>query len=133
MRVSTDPFDDGMDAGSEALGQVLARSAAELADLADRTERLQDVMADLVQQLAWLDQESTQDMQALDWIAQHLEGLSSFLSALSKEALPGWRIDPGPALDALSLAELAHRLRGPSGDPALTPTPAVSAGDMELF
>jgi hypothetical protein len=132
MRVSSDPFDDGMDAGSEALGQVLARSAAELADLADRTERLQDVMAGLVQQFARLDHEATRDMQALDWIAQHLDGLSSFLTALSKETLPGWRIDPGPALDALSLAELAHRLRGPTGDLARTPAP-LSAGDMELF
>ncbi len=133
MRISTDPFDDGMDAGSEALGKVLARSAAELADLADRTERLQDVMAGLVQQFARLDHEATRDMQALDWIAQHLEGLSGFLNALSKETLPGWRIDPGPALDALSLAELAHRLRGGAGDLGLAPPPTVSAGDMELF
>jgi hypothetical protein len=120
-----------MSADREPLADVLARSAAELADLADRTERLQDVMAELVRQCAALDDGATRDMQALDWIAQHLEGLASFLGMLSKEMAPGWRIDPNPALDALSLAELAHRLRGaplaPSGPPI------VAAGDMELF
>jgi len=120
-----------MGAGPEPLGQVLARSAAELADLADRTERLQDVMADLVRQCAQLDHDATRDMQALDWIAQHLEGLASFLDALSKQALPGWRIDPAGALDALTLAELAHRLRG--GPIAPMTIQVMPSGDMELF
>ena len=120
-----------MGAGPEALSQVLARSASELADLADRTERLQDVMADLVQQCARLDHDATRDMQALDWIAQHLEGLAGFLDSLSKQAPPGWRIDPTPSLDALTLAELAHRLRG--GPAAPIAVPAMPSGDMELF
>jgi hypothetical protein len=131
LRISPDPFEDDMGAGPEHLGQVLARSATELADLADRTERLQDVMADLVQQFASLDHEATQDMQALDWIAQHLEGLGSFLNALAKQIPPGWRIDPTSSLDALTLAELAHRLRGGPATPLSAPV-AVS-GDMELF
>ncbi|HEX4179843.1 MAG TPA: hypothetical protein VHY32_03555 [Caulobacteraceae bacterium] len=131
MRIQPDPFDDDMGAGPEPLGHILARSAAELADLADRTERLQDVMADLVRQFASLDHESTRDMQALDWIAQHLEGLSSFLSALSEQSLPGWRIDPTGALDALTLAELAHRLRG--GPAAPVPAAVMSSGDLDLF
>jgi hypothetical protein len=131
VRISVDPFDDGMSVDREPLSAVLARSAAELADLSDRTERLQDVMADLVRQCAALDDGATRDMQALDWIAQHLEGMASFLDALSRAAAPGWRIDPAPALDALNLAELAHRLRGaPAGVPA---APVVASGDMELF
>jgi phosphoglycerate dehydrogenase-like enzyme len=128
VRISVDHLDD--DARSEALGAVLARSAAELADLADRTERLQDVMAGLIRQCADLDVDATQDMQALDWIAQHLEGLASFLSALAKEAGPGWRIDPTSAFNALNLAELAHRLRG---SPAANATPVLASGEMELF
>jgi hypothetical protein len=131
VRISAEQLDDDMTSGPEHLGGVLARSAAELADLADRTERLQDVMAELVRQCAALDDDATRDMQALDWIAQHLEGLSSFLSALSKITPPGWRIDTNEALDALSLAELAHRLRG--GDPVAMDAPVVASGDMELF
>lgn len=131
MRISADHRDDIGDAGEhECLSNVLARSAAELADLADRTERLQDVMADLIQQCAALGGDATQDMQALDWIAQHLEGLSSFLDALAVKAGPGWRLDTTDALDALSLAELAHRLRGGA---APSVTPLMSSGDMELF
>ena len=121
-----------MAAGPEPLGQVLARSAAELAEMADRTERLQDVMADLIRQCAALGGDATRDMQALDWIAQHLEGLASFLGALSLEAAPGWRIETSSALDALSLAELAHRLRGGSAPP-IAAAPIVASGDMELF
>lgn len=132
VRITADPFDDDVTVMEpELLSGVLARSAAELADLADRTERLQDVMADLVQQCAALDHDSTRDMQALDWIAQHLEGLASFLDALSKASPPGWRIDTAPGLDALNLAELAHRLRG--GPTAQLPAPVMSSGDMELF
>jgi hypothetical protein len=132
VRISVDPFDDGMSADREPLSDVLARSAAELADLSDRTERLQDVMAELVRQCAALDDGATQDMQALDWIAQHLEGMASFLSALSQTMAPGWRIDPTPALDALNLAELAHRLRG-SPVVGAAAAPMIASGDMELF
>jgi hypothetical protein len=131
VRISVDPFDDGMAADREPLSDVLARSAAELADLSDRTERLQDVMAELVRQCAALDDGATRDMQALDWIAQHLEGMASFLAELSKATAPGWRIDPTSALDALSLAELAHRLRGAPAVGAAAPM--VASGDMELF
>ena len=130
MRTSAEHRDDRIEVSEqEHLGDVLARSAAELAELADRTERLQDVMADLVQQCAALGGDATQDMQALDWIAQHLEGLASFLGALAEQAPPGWRLDTTDALDALSLAELAHRLRGgprPVG-------PVMASGEMELF
>lgn len=131
MRISVDHLDEDMTEGPERLAGVLARTAAELADLADRTERLQDVMADLIQQCAALGGDATQDMQALDWIAQHLEGLSSFLGTLSNEAPPGWRMDTTSALDALSLAELAHRLRGGGATAAMAPV--MSSGDMELF
>jgi hypothetical protein len=131
VRISVDQLDDDMTDGPEFVKGVLARSAAELADLADRTERLQDVMADLVRQCAALGGDATQDMQALDWIAQHLEGLASFLDALSKQAPPGWRMDTTGALDALNLAELAHRLRG-GGAPASV-AQIMSSGDMELF
>jgi hypothetical protein len=130
VRISADHLEVMTDtAGPERLGEVLARSAAELADLADRTERLQEVMADLVKQAAALDGDATQDMQALDWIAQHLEGLASFLGALAEAAPHGWRLDTTDALDALSLAELAHRLRGGVRPVAQT----ASSGDMELF
>ena len=130
MRISVDPFDDGMSAEREPLSTVLTRSAAELADLSDRTERLQEVMAELVRQCAALDEDAARDMQALDWISQHLEGMADFLAELARATAPGWRIDPTPALDALSLAELAHRLRGsPDGGAP----PAVVAGEMELF
>lgn len=120
-----------MPADREPLRAVLERSAVELADLADRTERLQDVMADLIRQCAALGGDATQDMQALDWIAQHLEGLASFLGALADEAPPGWRMDTSGALDALSLAELAHRLRG--GAATVSTAPMMPSGDMELF
>ena len=134
MRVPADHLENDPATEREPLSEVLARSAAELADLADRTERLQDVMADLVQQCAALGGDATQDMQALDWIAQHLEGLASFLAALAEEAAPGWRIETSAALDALSLAELAHRLRGgPSATAAAAAAQRVAAGDMELF
>jgi hypothetical protein len=134
VRVSADHLENDTAAEREPLSEVLARSAAELADLADRTERLQDVMADLVQQCAALGGDATQDMQALDWIAQHLEGLASFLAALAEEAAPGWRIETSAALDALSLAELAHRLRGgPSASSAAAAAQRAAAGDMELF
>jgi len=131
VRISADQIDDEMPADREPLRAVLERSAVELADLADRTERLQDVMADLIRQCAALGGDATQDMQALDWIAQHLEGLASFLGALADEAPPGWRMDTSGALDALSLAELAHRLRG--GAATVSTAPMMPSGDMELF
>jgi hypothetical protein len=130
VRIAADEFDEAT-SGFETLSGVLSRSAAELADLADRTERLQDVMAELVRQCAALDGDATRDMQALDWIAQHLEGLASFLGSLAEAAPPGWRVDTSPALDALSLAELAHRLRGGGAMPIQASI--VAPGDMDLF
>ena len=134
MRISADQLDGedgGGTAGPEALGAILARSAAELAEMAARTERLQEVMADLIRQCAALGEDATRDMQTLDWIAQHLEGMASFLGALAHQAPAGWRIDPTAALDALTLAELAHRLGG--GPTALSAAPTMASGDMELF
>ena len=116
----------------ERLGDILARSAAELADMAGRTERLQEVMAELIRQCAALGDDATREMQTLDWIAQHLEGMASFLGALARQAPTDWKMDPRGALDALTLAALAHRLGGGVAAPPAG-SPVVASGDMELF
>jgi hypothetical protein len=134
VRTASD-HSDGFEApGSqpERLGDILARSAAELADMAGRTERLQEVMAELIRQCAALGDDATRDMQTLDWIAQHLEGMAGFLGALARQAPADWKMDPTGALDALTLAALAYRLGGGVAAPTAG-APVVASGDMELF
>lgn len=108
------------------LQTILARLAAEVADLAARSRTLEDRLA--------LETEppTDVDLQDLDSLTQHLEGTASVLAALSLATSGRQSIDEawlGRITGALQLQGLASRLAGgaPRGDTAR------NTGEYELW
>jgi hypothetical protein len=67
--------------------------------------------------------------QALDLMAQRLDGLSTFVAGLAQITPSANLVDPSAAAEHVLLSDLAYRLTCPAA-PVLEPAPA---GDMELF
>ncbi len=108
------------------LERVLARLAAEVADLAARSRALEDRLS------VETERPSDVDIQDLDSLTQHLEGTASVLSALSLATCRRQPVNEawlGRITGALQLQELAARLVGgrPNGDAATRP------GECELW
>jgi CheY-like chemotaxis protein len=91
-----------MDAAEIPVADILQACARELADLAARCLALQGAVAAPAATSG-----AVEALQALDLITQRSQGLSQFVGLLAQEMQPAWRVDPGPAAAALSLADLA--------------------------
>lgn len=131
------------------LPDLLARVSAELADIAAATNRLHTLAAARTGDATGAgagdgtgdgdgtgygnatagDHAYLQALQSVDHIEQKLRGIAGFLADLAQAAKPDWQIDAQTALAAITLADLAARLKGQPPHPE----PAAAAGDYELF
>ena len=109
---------------------VLSRAGHELAQLAWHLENLQSHIGPFVQEAAARDTNVLHQMQSLDHIAQKSAALADFLAALAQAAPSQWRVDPGAAARAISLADLSSRLGFAGTEPDSC---ATAWGDCELF
>jgi hypothetical protein len=89
---------------------ILGRVAAELRQAALVIDRTPVCTEHVKHRIGAEDSEYLRAMQGLDHSAQMLAGLADFLSALADRAPAHWRIDPHPASQVVTLAELASRL-----------------------
>lgn len=108
------------------LNDVLFRVAGELGRMAREGDRLQACIGALA--LRSGDPALACDLQSIDSLVQHLEGLAGFLTALASGAPPRARVDIRSALDRMPLDALARGLAGAA--PARNSAPA---GVLELL
>ncbi len=102
------------------LPTVLQAVRCEVASLGDQAQQLQDQLSPTTRS------EQSETLQMLDVLTQHLFGLVVFFDTLIP-ALPAHAVDLSPALDALTLSDLARRLGG------LPVEPVTDPGGLELF
>ncbi len=110
------------------LPEPLRLAAQEAAALAELSDELQAVIAQLVMLADDPPMELVMKGQAADLFGQRLMGLAAFLDALADVAPDGARIDAGRAARRLNLADQARRLSGAPPAPA-----TASSGDLFLF
>lgn len=98
---------------SNALATLLGVFEVELAELASASLDFQaDLSAELPSIPARLPFSAA--LQSIDLITQRLEGLHRVLAILIPLIPQEWRLDAGPAIDAVTLSTLARRLNGTS-------------------
>ncbi|MEP9374881.1 hypothetical protein [Mesorhizobium sp. KR1-2] len=108
-----------------SLSDLLDRLGTELAERAAAVERLQPLA-----EAARTDPDALRALQGLDLTEQTLRALAGLLADLAAAAPANWRIDAGPALAAIPLADLANRLAGATSD---QPRDAEADGDCDFF
>jgi hypothetical protein len=112
------------------LRDVLDRVAKELLDLAELLDRFETEMGPRILEAASRDPVLMRQLQSLDQIGQRVAGLVAFLAALAPTAGRRCRLDPGPAADAVTLADMAARL-GFRDENA--PSASIELGDCEML
>lgn len=112
------------------LRDVLDRLAEELADLAGLLDRFETEVGPRILEAASRDPNLVRQLQSLDQIGQRVTGLVAFLAALAPTAARRCHLDPGPAAEAVTLADMATRL-GFRDEEA--PSVSVDRGDCELL
>jgi hypothetical protein len=112
------------------LAEVLQAAAAETSNLSRAAERLQSLASDLIQRAVEGDPALMEEAQGLDVLAQTLAALADFLQRVGQDVPSNWRLDIAPALDGVSLSDLAYRLghKDAGAREAVAPT-----GECELF
>ena len=113
-----------------ALRDIVERVSHEMSDLAGAVHRIQSLVSLLVREDAFHDHKNVHEMQSLDLIAQKIECLSDFLTGISEDIPPFWRVDAREAAHLIVLADLAARLT--FTDRPGDPLPAAP-GDFEAF
>ena len=98
----------------QPLRESLDLVAQEASDLVALGDQLQGVISRLVGAALPSDPSILVEAQAADLLSQRLAGLASFVRALADAAPSGLAADIEAALKALTLAEQARRLSGPS-------------------
>ena len=91
---------------------LLDRVSAELGTLAEGVDDLQDSLSPMLLRVAQEKPQALVEIQRLDSLAQTLASLSVFMQALGRSGVGGPLLDIGPLVDALTLSDLADRLRG---------------------
>ncbi|MBY0422826.1 MAG: hypothetical protein K2Q06_11025 [Parvularculaceae bacterium] len=110
---------------------MLLRAARELHDLAAMTDRLQNVVGDVVMLDTQAPDARMYELQDLDRLRQSISCLAIFLESLAVDAGPEWKVDAAKAVREINLLELAARLVHP--DTEGRRLNAVPAGDCDLF
>ena len=95
-----------------AVAAALAAVSLELKTLADRNERLQAVISQLVDCAGDDLPPSAYELQDLDRTTQVLQNLALFVGALARQADAQWLFDADAALSPVTLRDLAMRLGG---------------------
>jgi len=114
-----------------AMGDVLEAVGRETSQLHLTAERLQTMAGQLIDRARLTtDDPLIEEAQALDALAQKLDALTRFLARLSQDAPEAWRLDIGPAVQPVFLADLANRLAAQhtTTEDVFSPT-----GDLEMF
>jgi hypothetical protein len=106
---------------------IITALGGEFSELGRFIEQLQSVLSPALLRLAD-DPGCHRNVQMLDLLAQRLNVLSIFLTALSQSVPPTLIIDAQAALDSVNLSELAWRLQGLE-----TSYTALESGSLEIF
>lgn len=113
--------------------EIFAALAVELQRAGELCEKLETVVARLVRGGGGVSPESAmRDAQAVDALAQHLQGLANFAEALSAQEESGG-YDAGTALSSITLAALASRLAAEIGQSQSSPVAGHEEGELQLF
>ena len=115
-----------------AVTDILGRVAAELRQAALVIDRTPICTEHIKEGMGADDSDYLRAMQGLDHSAQMLSGLADFLSAIADRAPDHWRIDPHPASQVVTLAELASRLSFQVAHAEGEGSPETN-GDCEFF
>jgi hypothetical protein len=108
-----------------ALADLLANLSDELTAMAGEIEQLQDTLSGLLARSP-MDGSFVEQAQGLDRATQHLAQLSQVASRAGDACSDDWSVASESLLSGVSLAALAHRLRGAAVDTA-------PSGEFEMF
>lgn len=112
------------------LPDLMLSLSSELSRLAEATEGFHDLVAGDDGPACKVDAQYIRRAQDIDHTTQVLADLAEFCANLAADAPADCRLDAGPALSLLRLAELRARLAaGAAREPCLAP----SDGALELF
>jgi hypothetical protein len=114
------------DPGMTPVADLLRRIAAELRDLAQTVDDLQQAVGGLG---AARDARAIRQLQNFDSLSQTIAGVADFTEALGEAAPERWRLNPHPASRVVRLSDLAARLVSRRR----APPDASAAGELELF
>ncbi|MET0295166.1 MAG: hypothetical protein ABW042_09130 [Phenylobacterium sp.] len=113
---------------------IFAALANELQVAGELCTLLESVVARLVRGDSLVSRESAmRDAQAVDALAQHLQGLASFTEALSLADQAGGEFEVAAALRTITLAAMAGRLGSEMGQVQLTESAGHEEGELQLF
>lgn len=110
---------------------MLMRAARELHDLAAMTDRLQNVVGDVVILDPDAPNAKVYELQDLDRLRQSISCLAAFIESVALDAGPDWIVDASRAIRQVTLLELAARLVHP--DTEGRRLDSAPAGDCDLF
>lgn len=110
---------------------MLMRAARELHDLAAMTDRLQNVVGDVVILDPDAPNTKVYELQDLDRLRQSISCLAAFIESVALDAGPDWIVDASKAIRQVTLLELAARLVHP--DTEGRRLHSAPAGDCDLF
>lgn len=113
-----------------SVSDIFGRLEWEMNSLADLADELQDMMGELMEEVASARTPSfLARAQKLDLLVQSLRSMAAFLSILARSAPSDWTLDPNEATGAIKLAALARRLI----EDATHADENESDGDLVLF
>lgn len=97
---------------SASVADIMRAVGREVADAGRRACDLQDALSGFAQALGQQGQ-AIEAFQALDFLAQQLQGVAAFLGALAPTLPACWAGDAATAAQAVTMSDLAHRLGRP--------------------
>lgn len=90
---------------------IFARLESELRHLAQIADQLQEAIGELVSEAPPAPRRSfVSKAQNLDILVQSLHGIATYLAILTRTVPESWMLDPGEAVRAVKLSNLAQRL-----------------------
>jgi hypothetical protein len=115
---------------SVPMRDVLGRIGHELAHVTSTLDQLQELIGPLVRAAAGQDVLVLHQAQSIDYVRQRAAAISDFVAALAASAPCECHIDPAPAAQVVTLADLAARLGFKDEDDA---SGDARWGDFEMF
>jgi hypothetical protein len=119
--------------GEQTVASTLAAVAQEMERLARIGDRIQDLISGALLADIATTPEHVRDIQAIDLLVQHLDGIATFLSGLSDRADPQWRVDAAGAVLNVPLQDLADKLSGHLRTVDADADSTVQDDDLDLF
>lgn len=110
---------------------MLKNTAVELQVLAHKSDHLQIIIGQIVNDSANATDSQVRDLQALDHLTQSLDCLAKFLTSLSQDTPSDWVYPDVQAAQCVTLASLAARLEGKPQQ--IVQNGNDADGDLDLF